>query len=56
MVAGETHWFIGTKLFQLYTALIVGGENAQLKLIMAEQMDALLARITMLEGVQVATN
>jgi len=31
-------------------------ENAQLKTIMAEQMDALLARVAMLEGVQVAAN
>ena len=29
-------------------------ENQQLKAVMAEQMDALLARVTMLEGVQVA--
>ena len=31
-------------------------ENQQLKSVMAEQMDALLARVTMLEGVQVAVN
>jgi hypothetical protein len=31
-------------------------ENTQLKTIMAEQMDALLARVAMLEGVQVAAN
>ena len=31
-------------------------ENAELKTIMAEQMDALLARVAMLEGVQVAAN
>jgi hypothetical protein len=31
-------------------------ENEQLKLAMAEQMDALLARVAMLEGVQVAAN
>ena len=31
-------------------------ENQYLKSIMAEQMDALLARVTMLEGVQVAAN
>ena len=31
-------------------------ENSQLKSAMAEQMEALLARVTMLEGVQLATN
>jgi len=31
-------------------------QNTQLKTIMAEQMDALLARVAMLEGVQVAAN
>ena len=39
---------------QQITALQI--ENQQLKSVTAEQMDALLARVTMLEGIQVAAN